>query len=442
MSDSNLFAAEFQESPYWWEAYQPDEGVCDPVPRESRVAIVGAGYAGLAAALELARHGIEATVFDAEAPGFGASTRSGGLVDGLATIKKPLRTAPENPNLAGRIISDTADALSLLDDLIEGEGIDCEWTKSGRFIGAWTRKDFRRMQASVERLTTLGVTDVQTVPHEAQSAEIGSELYRGGLAIGLGGHLHPARYFQGLLQACRKRSVTLCGRTAVTGLSQENGAWQVKTERGELRCGDVIIATNGHTGDLTPQFRRRLVPVQPYIIATTPLPDALARELSPRNRGLSDSKRVLTFFRLAGDPPRMVFGSRVKWRDTTATDMAPSLHRLMLERFPQLEGTKITHAWNGKVAVTFDERPHMGRMTGLHYALGCNGSGVAMMTFLGTLVAQKIARQTNALCAFDTQDFPGHPLYSGGKSPLISSFGTLLRMRDWADRRLDEILPW
>jgi glycine/D-amino acid oxidase-like deaminating enzyme len=108
----------------------------------------------------------------------------------------------------------------------------------------------------------------------------------------------------------------------------------------------------------------------------------------------------------------------------------------MLDRFPQLAGTKITHAWTGNVAFTFDEVPHMGKMDGLHYALGCNGSGVAMMTYLGTQVARKIAGVANYACAFDRAEFPDHPLYAGDPKLLLPVIGPYFRARDWLDRKL------
>ena len=124
------------------------------------------------------------------------------------------------------------------------------------------------------------------------------------------------------------------------------------------------------------------MPLQPYIIATEKQPEDLAQGLSPRNRSLADSRRIITFFRLSSDLRRMIFGSRVKWRDMSATEMAPLLHGVMLERYPQFAGCKITHAWTGNIAPTHDEQLHIGQHERLHYALVCNGSGVAMMTCL------------------------------------------------------------
>ena len=59
MAANSLFHPDFKAMPYWWEAYRPRAEDPVDVPAEARVAIVGAGYAGLSTALELARHGVD-----------------------------------------------------------------------------------------------------------------------------------------------------------------------------------------------------------------------------------------------------------------------------------------------------------------------------------------------------------------------------------------------
>jgi glycine/D-amino acid oxidase-like deaminating enzyme len=143
---------------------------------------------------------------------------------------------------------------------------------------------------------------------------------------------------------------------------------------------------------------------------------------------------VLTYYRLSPDGKRMIFGGRAKFGFSDPIETAPLLHQFMTDRFPQLRGTKISHAWTGNVAFTFDELPHMGKHNGLHFALGCNGSGIAMMSYLGRETARKIAGKSNRQIAFDQPDFPSHPLYNGSPwfLPLV---GAWFRTADWLDRR-------
>ena len=419
----------------WWDAYAPEAPELADVPAETRVAIIGAGYAGLAAALELTKLGIEATVFDAGAPGFGASTRSGGLVGGSASVKKPLLGRAPAPQRAAAMMSDAADGFHLVEKLITDEQIDCGWSRSGRFTGAWSAGHYRAMAAQAKSMNELAEGCAYVVSKHEQRKEIGSDFYHGGLVSEEAAHLHPALYFKGLKDACTRRGITLCAKAEVQGLGQEGEGWRLKTSRGETLAGDVVVATNGYTCAVTPAFQRRLSPLQAYIIATEALPADLAQALSPRDRSFADSKRIVSFFRLSSDKRRMIFGSRVKWRDITPTEMAPLLYDLMTARYPVLQDFKLTHAWTGNVALTLDEEPHMGNLRGLHFALGCNGSGVAMMTYMGTQIARKIAGAANYAGAFDSGRFPTHPLYNGRSRWFLPLIGNYLRFRDWWDRR-------
>src|SRR5207237_10454555 len=143
--------------------------------------------------------------------------------------------------------------------------------------------------------------------------------------------------------------------------------WRVETARGLVSAGDVVIATNGYTGSLTPALKRRVVPIASHIIATEELPADLARSLIPKGRTLSDTRRVLCYYRMSPDGRRMVFGGRARFTQVDSRISATVLHRYMVDRFPQLRGVRITHAWTGNTAFTLDALPHMGQHDGLHY---------------------------------------------------------------------------
>jgi glycine/D-amino acid oxidase-like deaminating enzyme len=247
------------------------------------------------------------------------------------------------------------------------------------------------------------------------------------------GKIHPALYHKGLLEACRRHGVRLCGKAAVGRIEREADGFAVTTARGRLRAREVIIATNGYTGGLTPNLRRRVIPVASHIIATEELPPDLASSLIPKGRTINDTRRVLCYYRKSPDGKRMLFGGRARFTQVTPEVSAPVLYRFMTERFPQLKGVRLTHAWTGNVAFTFDFLPHMGREQGMHYCLGCNGSGVAMMTYLGYQTARKILGGANRVCTLDDRPFPTKPFYAGNPwfLPLVGSY---YRMRDRIDR--------
>ncbi len=432
--NASIFHREFKPRPYWWDHHEPTALPEIGLPKQVRVAIVGAGYAGLNAALELNREGLDCIVLDANEPGFGGSTRNGGMVSGGVNVGKRYMARALTDAEAAPYLTDAADAFTHVENLITRENINCGWTKAGYFVGAWCKSHYDGMASKVERLNRYAGSDAVLIPREQQMSEIGSDYYRGGMLIRRAGHLHPALFFKGLLDLCQARGIPIASKTPVTKLTEDGNGWKVETPRGTLHAGDVIIATNGYTGDATPELKRRVVPVGSYIIATEELSPDLAASISPKNRSIADTRRVLTYYRKSPDGKRLVFGGRAKFGHTDPVETAPILYQFMLDRFPQLKGVKITHTWTGNVAFTLDEIPHMGRFGNMHYALGCNGSGVAMMSYLGHQTARKIAGKVNRTCAFDQPEFPDHPMYNGS-TWFLPWIGRYFRTRDWIDRR-------
>lgn len=429
------FHEDYRERPFWWGDYEPQTVELQDVPARTRVAVIGAGYAGLAAAIELARLGIEATVFDAGEPGRGASTRSGGLVAGGGASRIPLLARAPSAERGAALGAEADAAFDLLSDTVQRNAIDCGWSPTGRFTGAWSPRHLEAMRARAANVhNDAGEAPLRIVEPDEQSAEIGSDFYHGGMVVRRAAHLQPALYYAGLKRLCEAGGATICARASLQALRQQGAAWSLTTARGPCEAGDVIIATNGYTGDVTPQFRRRVVPLRAYMVATEPLPADLARSLSPRNRSFTDSRRIVTFFRLCSEQRRLIYGSRVKWRDISPTEMAPLLHHGMVQRYPLLADSRVTHAWTGNVALTLDEQPHLGRLAGLHFALGCNGAGVATMTYLGRRIARRIAGDS-ARSAYERVPFPDSRLYSGKSRWFLPLVGNYLRARDWWDRR-------
>ena len=438
MRQNDILHKDFKATPYWWEAYRPTAGELLPVPRSARVVIVGGGYAGLSCAIELADAGIEACVLEAAELGAGASTRSGGSVSGGGNIGKSFsgKVRTRDPELVSALLASGQDAFGLIEALIERERIDCGWERKGRFVGAWTPGDYRHQEAGVAALNANAHAGAYMVPRERQREEMASDYYYGGMVVERSAKLHPALYYKGLLAAARRRKIAICAQAAATRIAESGAGWKIVTSRGDIAAGDVVIATNGYTGAATPQLRRRVIPLASHIIATEELPHELARSLIPKGRVLADTKRVLCYYRMSPDGRRMIFGGRARFTPVTPMVSAPILYRFMTARFPQLRGIRVTHAWTGQVAFTWDALPHTGVLEGMHYALGCNGSGIAMMTYLGHRTARRIIGGANAPSAFELPDFPDFPFYSGNPNWALPAVGAYYRFRDGLSRAL------
>lgn len=430
-ADRGVLHPQFKAFPYWWEAFRPHDGGMLEVPREVEVAIVGGGYGGLSCALELAREGKSVCVLDAGNPGEGGSTINGGCIMGGYRIGKlpPECVARER----FRAFSDSAaHAYRLLQEIISRESISCGFEKGGRFVAAWTPRHHLRQIETVASLSDAQRAGLRIVSRDEQKAVVDTNFYHGGIVADSSAKLHPALYFKGLLDAATRNGVPICAKAEVTSITRRDSKWILATSRGTVRSEHVVVATNGYTPKTVPDLRRRVIPILSHAIATEALDEGTARTLLPDGRTVSETQRVLFWYRMEGR--RLIFGGRARFTALTPERAGVLLHGIMAERFPQLAAAKVTHVWSGNIARTFDNVPHTGVMDGIHYALGCNGSGVAMLTYLGWHVAQRLLERSDHRCGFELPDFPTFPFYTGNPNLVLPALGGYYRLRDRIDR--------
>lgn len=401
--------AAFQETPYWWEAAPPENEVTGAPPAETDVTIVGAGYCGLCCAVELAENGVGVVVLEAGALGQGASTRNGGMVTGGQKLVVSGATARIGAEQRARLLDDARDSLAMLEARVAKYQLDADYQRSGRVILAHVPSHYRRLERWAELLSREAGSETSLVPRQRLAEEIGGSRYHGGLVIADYGGLHPAKYHRSLRELARKHGAGLHPHAAVTAIERASAGFRVITERGTVHSRDVFVATNGYTGPLIPHLRARVLPVASYIVATEPLPSGLAEHLSPRRRMFSDTRKNLAYFRLSPDGTRVLYGSRPSLLARNPRAVAASLHRQLCEVWPEMHDIHIAYCWTGNVGMTADGLPHMGAFEGIHYAIGCNGSGVAMMSYLGYQSALKIMQRKNRPAAFDSPYFPALP---------------------------------
>lgn len=435
--------AAIKSTPYWWEDAPPFDGTEVALPSSCDVAVIGGGFAGLCAALELARNGAATVVLDSGALGGGASTRNSGSVSVRFDIAKVMRALGSSPGVDAQLVGlarNATESIDFVEKLIAREAIECDYAVRGSYLAAVTPRHYGELARRSAAMRKYFGVEAHVVPRSDQRSEIGSDFYYGGMVNERTGQLHPSRYHRGLVEACRRAGATLAPHTAVTRLHREGGSHVLETPRGQLRAREVLVATNGHTGTATPALKRRVIPVASHIIVTEPLRDAIVKEILPRRRVVSDSQRLLCYFRLTPDGRRLLFGGRVSQSDAGPGVIALRLRRRMIERFPQFERAAITHAWGGQVAFTFDHLPHMGREGDWFYALGCNANGVAIMSYLGHQSARRILGGVSPVCAFDGRGFPARAYYRGRPwfLPMVSGW---YRFCDWAEKVIFSALP-
>jgi glycine/D-amino acid oxidase-like deaminating enzyme len=407
------------------------------LPARVDVAIIGAGFTGLSAARALAMKGCLVAVLDANGIGWGASSRNGGMV--LTGLKLGVETLAHRYGMdtTRRMYAASLASIDLVEQIVADENIVCGFSRCGHLEVACKQAHFDTYARSVEVIAREFDHYLRVVPRAELSGEIGSGIYYGGIVDEVSAGVNPARYVAGLASAAINRGAAIYENVRVTSITPAthdgNSGWQVTTSKGQLHAAEVLIGTSGYTSATTPALQRKIIPIGSFIIATERLPEELARQLSPRNRMIYDSKHYLYYYRLTPDN-RMLFGGRAAFFPETGDTIRKSaeiLRRGMIEVYPQLRNTRIEYVWGGTLDFCFDTMPHAGRMDGLYYAVGYAGHGVAMATYLGAQISAQIAGEPYDN-PYEGIPFPGAPLGLYNGRPWFLPFaGAYYKVLDW-----------
>jgi glycine/D-amino acid oxidase-like deaminating enzyme len=419
---------DFQRRAFWQASMRPlPDRSGRPLPASTDVVVVGGGYAGITAARELARRGVGVSLLEAHTLGWGASTRNGGIVHAGYKWSARQLIKRYGQETGKALYRETLDSYDLVQQLIRDEAIDCDFREVGHLELAYAPSHAPELEHARDSLASVGVGST-VVPRERIREEIGSDAYFGALAVDGSGLLHPGRYFAGLAAAADRAGADLHEGVRAKAIRREDSVFVVRTERGDIRSRDVFVATNGYTDGVVPSLRRRIIPIGSYIIASEPLPEALVHELSPKGRAFFDTKNFLYYWHVTADR-RMVFGGRASFMPTSVEHTAAILWKGLLEVHPQLAGYRIEYAWGGNVGFTFDRMPHVGRTKdGVTYAMGCCGTGVALMTNLGTKVGAWLAG--GEAPALTRLRFPLVPAPYEGRPWFMPFAGEWFRLQD------------
>jgi glycine/D-amino acid oxidase-like deaminating enzyme len=428
---AEIFTADFKEQPFWWEAAPRPRLPDRPLPDKVDVAIVGSGHTGLVAALTLARAGRRVAVFDAGDAGQGASSRNAGYVG--RSLKHSLAQIMERHGRerAIAVYRDMRAAFDWVFELVEREQLACKLVRCGRLIGALSPRHYDAIAREYAlREQHLG-EPFGLVARADIGCEIGSDHYCGGAVIPDHGALHPGLYHLGLLERAASAGVEVHARTPVLGIRREADGFTVACGRGRVDARNVLVAANGYIDRSVPWLRRRLIPFHGYMVATEPLAAERMARILPRARTFIEFTHNVFFLRPAPDGDRLLFGGYTGGPAPSLKATAARLHAALVRIVPDLAGVRLSHAWTGKCAGTFDLYPHIGEHDGVHHALGYCFAGVPMGSWMGMKAALKIMGARDSATAFDSLPFRTMPLYSGNPwfVPLV------MKYCDWLDRR-------
>jgi len=409
----SLFAENYKNTPYWWDRTPRPTIKEIPLPKETEVLVIGSGYTGLCTAIQTCRNGLDTVVLDAQDAGWGGSSRNGGQVSPSIkpSFQELSRKYGEEP--ARELLKEGNNALKWIGDFIQEENIDCDFRRVGHYYGAHSLSQFKHLEKIINEQPEGLQLDVNLIPKSQQHTEIGSDFYHGGIVHKNHASLDPARFHQGLLEGALTSGAQIKTHCAVNKIEKKGGIFQIHTEAGTMSAREVVVATSGYTGTATPWHRRRVIPIGSYIISTELLAEDLVNELIPRDRVITDSRKLVVYYRASPDRKRILFGGRVSLNETDPDKCAKPLHKKLTQIFPQLAKIKVSHSWMGFVGFTFDHMPHTGEKEGVHYAMGYCGSGVCLSSYFGTKLGQRLAGLPQGNTIFTDINFQTRPFYKG-----------------------------
>jgi gamma-glutamylputrescine oxidase len=397
--------------------------------QECDVCIVGGGLAGLSAAIDLRRAGLDVVLLEGRQVGWGASGRNGGqalsgLACDLSVVQRQL-----GPDAARRIWDMTLEAVDLIGERCREFAIDCQW-QAGYLAAAIGPRKARELHDWVRAMERdFGYHELQFIDGAAVRRWIDSTRYEALAFDPRGGHLHPLRYTQGLARAAAQLGARIQEGARATRL--ERGARPVlHTAHGTVRCRHVLLAGNVYLEDLEPRLARRIMPVGTFIAASAALGAARADALIPSRAAVCDTQFVLDYFRLSADH-RMLFGGRVSYSTIAPRRLADSMRARMLGVFPQLADVPIEYSWGGYVDITMNRAPDFGRVDpNIYYLQGFSGHGLALTGLAGRLAAQAIAGDAARFDLFarlQHREFPGGAAL---RTPALVLAMSWFRLRD------------
>ena len=412
--------------------YQASAYPFPPQPRlngdlTADICIIGAGFTGLSAALELAEAGYKVIVLEAREVGYGASGRNGGQIcTGFSPGQQRIE-AQLGKEDAVKCFAIAEEAKKLIVERINKYKIDCD-LKWGYLHAIPKPSQFEGLQAWKDEWDALGYTDTQILSKVELEERLGTTIYHGALREGGAGHFHPLNYCLGLAKAAIAAGAQIFENSAV--LNFEPGAIvTARTAQGSISAKFVIIGCNAYIGKMMPKLYGRIMPVTSYIIATEPLGENRAKSLIRDNDAVANTNFIVDYFRLTKDT-RLLFGGRASYSTLEPPNLGTFMRPRMLSVFPELKDVKIDHAWGGYIAITSNRIPDCGRLEpNIYYAHGYSGQGVALAGMYGKLMAECVKGQSgrfDLLARIKHLPFPGGPI----RTPMLVAAMLFYRLRD------------
>ncbi|MBI1383880.1 MAG: FAD-dependent oxidoreductase [Rhizobiales bacterium] len=389
------------------------------------VAVVGAGFTGLSAAIALAERGHRVALIEANRIGWGASGRNGGqLIGGMSGSEAFERQLGEDGR---RFLRETFyEGNRIVEERVARYGIACD-LKRGWMYAATKPRHMKWLEADCREHMDQG-HPFEMVDRDRLATMLGTRAYHGGLIDHGSGHLHPLNLAIGEADAATGLGVAVHEHSPVVGIEHGRKAI-VRTPRGSVHADFVVLAGGAYHRLERQRLKGLLFPTGSYIVATEPL-GTLAGQLIANDVAVSNTDMVLDYFRLSGDG-RMLFGGRCNYSNREPSDIAGSIRPRMVEIFPQLAGKRIEHAWGGKIGIIINRVPAIGRLApNVFYSQGYSGHGVNFAHLAGVILAEAVTGTRGRFDLFERIRHTRIPVDGWAGSQILALGMIYYRLRD------------
>lgn len=357
---------------------------------QTDVVIVGAGFTGLRAAIELTENNTQVVVLDAVDVGYGASGRNGGQVNPMLPFNSPEQIQKIIGNQFFENLTEASlNSADSLFEFISKHKIDCQARQKGWLRVSHCEKAHKVALKNAQDWNKFGADMIPLNQKDVQKLS-GSNHYQAGIVTLKGGAIQPLSLVRGESSVALNAGVKIFANSPVTKIKRINNKWEAHTRTGKVTADSVILATNGYTDSLLPNLSKSVLPLVSIQIATDPLNEKQISSILPKGHTISDTRRSIMYARREPDN-RIVFGGHGKLVSTDNFSGFNAIIKDVEHIFPQLKGTQWRYRWGGKIAITQDKLPHFHEpKPGLIAGLGYNGRGVAMSHIMGKCLADRI----------------------------------------------------
>ena len=385
--------------PYWWEDYKPYHFQnCSINNQTYDLVIIGAGYTGICAAQESVSKNLKTLLIDQNALGEGASTRSAGMVSGGLNLGKKVDLFKEyGDQMAVDFIKESIDSYRFLEDRVNGYHTEVKFQKTGRLVLAHSKKKLEALRKKTDllnKLTNLKLDFLKNIDHE-----ILNDYYKGGMLVHDAASIHPSLFYKFLLDKALNCKLDIFSPCKLLSHKKIENYHIVNTTEGIVKTKFLLFATNGYSEKEIGKENYNIIGVPSYIAVTNEIGTEAISKVMPKLRMYSDTKNDLFYFRPTPDHKRLLFGAFPVWayQKESSRFVESFFYKNISRILPSLNNFKINYIWGGKVGVTFNTLPQVKNENNRLYVFGCNGSGVALMPYLGYKSISLITKKNNSM---------------------------------------------